>query len=164
LLQETFRYGDILLRRRCVYRRFVWRRFVEETFCMCAKNLSVLKSITDLLHLYTDSAQCKTHSWAQLPLYGVKCLLKDILICFIQFSFFKSTLNRMKPPVLYEYIRRRIALRLKLHQNDPAPCSSGYQTQIEDQFHFTKMRAMCQGILPYMPQSGKSKPSRSKIR
>jgi hypothetical protein len=33
---ETFRYGDVLLRRRCVYRRFVWRRFVEETFCMCA--------------------------------------------------------------------------------------------------------------------------------
>jgi hypothetical protein len=33
LLQETFRYGDVLLRRRCVYRRFVCRRFVEETFC-----------------------------------------------------------------------------------------------------------------------------------
>jgi hypothetical protein len=33
LLQATFRYGDVLLRRRCVYRRFVWRRFVEETFC-----------------------------------------------------------------------------------------------------------------------------------
>jgi hypothetical protein len=39
-LQETFHYGDVLLRRRCVYRRFVWIRFVEETFCMCAKNLS----------------------------------------------------------------------------------------------------------------------------
>jgi hypothetical protein len=33
LLQETFRYVDVLLRRRCVHRRFVWRRFVEETFC-----------------------------------------------------------------------------------------------------------------------------------
>jgi hypothetical protein len=33
LLQETFRYRDVLLLRRCVYRRFVWRRFVEEMFC-----------------------------------------------------------------------------------------------------------------------------------
>jgi hypothetical protein len=31
LLQETFCYGDFMLRR-----RFVWRRFVQETFCMCA--------------------------------------------------------------------------------------------------------------------------------
>jgi hypothetical protein len=28
MLQETFCYGDVLLRR-----HFVWRRFVEETFC-----------------------------------------------------------------------------------------------------------------------------------
>jgi hypothetical protein len=33
LLRRRFFTGDVLLRRRCVYRRFVWRRFVEETFC-----------------------------------------------------------------------------------------------------------------------------------
>jgi hypothetical protein len=36
LLQETFYYGDVLLRRRFVWRRFVEETFCAETLCMCA--------------------------------------------------------------------------------------------------------------------------------
>jgi hypothetical protein len=45
LLQETFCYGDVLLRR-----RFVWRRFVEETFCaetFCAETFCMCAILSD---------------------------------------------------------------------------------------------------------------------
>jgi hypothetical protein len=44
MLQETFCYGDVLLRR-----RFVWRRFVEETFCMCASETDYPESLSCFL-------------------------------------------------------------------------------------------------------------------
>jgi hypothetical protein len=36
VMQETLYYGELMLRRRFVWRRFVEETFRVETFCMCA--------------------------------------------------------------------------------------------------------------------------------
>jgi hypothetical protein len=54
MLQETFCYGDVLLRRRFVWRRFVEETFCAETFCMCARK-SILKNNTETATAYLCS-------------------------------------------------------------------------------------------------------------
>jgi hypothetical protein len=48
LLQETFCYGVVLLRRCFVWRRFVEETFCAETFCMCAVYGALKNNISGL--------------------------------------------------------------------------------------------------------------------